>query len=196
MINEKYFYNEMNKLGEVFPQSNQKQRVLRCYGYIRDLPEEALSEMINTFIDEFKTPPLPKDFETAAKAWKRSFYLKNGYYYANKDKSHEQIESNDIECSYCLDVGIVLGTFHDQDRFNLFKCNCQLGKSSSIQIPEWDSMLRTVYKKTHLPLNWFYPQIKQNDSDIELFTNLNEIIKEYKCKLLEAENTWKELGFK
>lgn len=183
------FVNEINRLSSVFQNVNAPEKLKRYALYIGDLPIEGIKEIVNNFIDTFKTTPLPSDFEKASREWRKQYFLKTGIYYGEA-ASPKEVES----CKTCQDMGVIYAKAFDGDpELVFFRCACFEGNKISFRIPIFTQQLKTLYKALEWPTLWFKP------SDGEISQEMNSPfwgkVKEHLKRMRESEVYWASKGY-
>lgn len=169
-------------------------KMQRCFGYVSELPQPAVKEIIEDMIDNERFAPLPVDFEKKASAWKRNFFLKNGYYYG---ETGTQVISEKIDCDWCLDTGLTKIVHHAKSEFaKLMRCSCERGNVSGDVMPKWDNELQAAYRREKLTIDWFNPKIDSSQSEETQFYKIYSKVEEWQQIKLKSSNYWIDLGYK
>lgn len=185
-LNKQIFLRQLESLIEVFPTLKSKNRIDRIFWFMKDLPENGFVEIFNSMIDNFKFAPTPNDFHEASVAWKK----KNNFY------QKFDVDYVKVDCDYCNDTGIVLSKNIYGSENNLMRCDCSSGLENDKKLPQWSSDLRQAFQKTKCPLEWFKPEIDQEDSDKKLVSKIWSKLEAWQLKILNSEKYWMNLGYK
>lgn len=172
---------------ECFPQLKSKNKVDRIYFFLKDIPEIGIKQICQTILDNFRQTPIPNDFHEAAQAWRRR---------NNFSKPQETIEPIAVDCNFCNDTGIVLAKHINDDKYNIMRCDCNSGLMNQKKMPPWDNGLLQAFKKTKCPIEWFKPDVNENDSDKKIYKSIYEKLVIYQEKIKKAEKYWSDLGYK
>ena len=193
LVNQE-FLKMMNTLQGRWQEINNKAMLPRYYNAVKDLPKDALRSITEDLLDNSAKFPLPKDFFAAASAWKKSFFLQNGYYFG-------QEFGNDAAsaplCSWCLDCGITKIEHHNADGFKqLMRCGCATGSTSNAKLPQWDSELSGAFKRVAVAPEWFNPMTNNAETVSTSEKKLFDKVLEWQRIVAKAAQYWADQGFK
>jgi hypothetical protein len=193
-ITQNQFLTQMNRLATTWKDINTAERTPRYFLAVKDLPNEAVKEIINNLLDSASKMPLPKDFQGLASEWRKNFFLKNGHYYGTEKDAVSDI--NSIDCKTCFDCGILKIKHHQPDAFKqLMLCDCEAGTRSTALMPQWDSSVSGAFVKLAIDPTWFNPHASEQETLEESEKKVFKKVMEWKKIVKKSEIYWKDLGF-
>lgn len=164
----------------------------RCFQFMKDLPHSAMSEAVESILDNFRFCPLPKDFGEAALAWRQRFVQEHGFAYGTVSKEKQEPEP----CSDCMDTGYMFCKLTEELPETLVFCHCEIGgdksKSDSNFVPRWE---RGIYDKAYgfikipFPTEKFIPKGPTNFGKENLKSN--ETVVWWTNRKRQARDWWK-----
>lgn len=183
----------MNKLQTRWQDINNVALVSRYSAAVKDLPKDALRQIGDDLLDNSSKMPLPKDFLAAASEWRKSFFMKNGYYYGqelNPDLAPAPL------CSWCFDCGITKIEHHNPDGFKqLMRCGCAAGSTSNAKMPQWDNSVSGAFKRVAIDPAWFNPHANSTEELERSEKKLWAKVQEWQRIVGKASKYWADLGF-
>lgn len=189
------FTKQMNRMTSTWQGITNVDRMPRYYRVMKDLPLEAMKEIVDRLLDSSTKMPLPKDFMDSASEWRKTYFLKYGHTFGT-----EKIGSHDdtaIECEICFDCGITKIEHLTPSSFKgLMRCSCAAGKKSTALIPQWSNDVAGAFKRVAIDPKWFNPHANETESLIDSEKRVFNKVMEWKRILTKSENYWSELGYK
>src|SRR6478752_3067575 len=111
LVNPKVFEQGLEMIVQVFGDNAIRgPRLARiksiCEGRISD---KGFIEICNIICDNFRSVPLPNDFDKAINDWNKAYFAKNGKRYFDEERAIE-VQYVKIDCEKCNDLGLVVIT--------------------------------------------------------------------------------------
>ena len=176
------FYTGMDKIAKTFGQKHYgEDRRDLILNYVKMLPDPEFDKIIESMLATFKmgSPPLPKDFEDAAKL------VRNRIYDEHKEGSiQRRSESDRPDCMDCGDLGLAEAHEKGAEFCIHFKCHCQKGDLQNYKIPKWG---KDYYGKYTLLQAWPDRLKKWVPSE---GVSMGSLIEEYSARLKISEDYW------
>jgi len=151
------------------------------FNYVKMIPSKDFEGIIENMLATFKmgSPPLPKDFENAAKI------VRNRIYDESRDGAvQRRAESNRPDCYDCSDLGLAEAQERESEFCVHFKCHCKKGDEQKYIIPKWSK----DYYGSYILLQAWPDRIKKWMPS-ETVT-LADLISEYSARLQMSEEYW------
>lgn len=99
------------------------------------------------------------------------------------------IRSRDPEsCKACDELGIIRVKDLTDGIETLMRCDCQDGKNSLRDLPQWEPKLSSIFEKSKCPVDWFKPE-KSGD----VMESVLQKVEYWNAKLSIAEQYWKSV---
>jgi hypothetical protein len=186
------FTKQMNRMSSTWQGITNVDRMPRYYRVVKDLPLNALKEIVDSLLDSSTKMPLPKDFLSLASEWRKSYFQQHGHAYGYELKTPEE----EILCKLCFDCGIVKIEHHEPDGFKqLMRCDCPAGANSRALMPQWSSDLAGAFKRVAIEPKWFNPLVSESESLETSEKKLFAKVKDWKRIVIKGEKYWEGLGY-
>lgn len=196
-MHPKLFAKGLEMISQVFGDTPTKGPRL---GRIKSLCDGRISgdgfvEICEALCDNSRYAPLPGDFDKGVVEWRKNFQRIHGRSYS-EDGDIIEAQYTVIDCDKCNDLGFVHITHRVPSDFEcLMKCTCTTLSSHEAKLPEWDAGLSGAYICKPCPIEWFKPEIKEDDPDAKVFSKIMERVDFFQNKKIQAQKHWSNLGF-
>lgn len=190
-MNQRLFTEQLNRLIGTFSETAFKpERIRAISNIVESIPEPWLKEIVDTFIDNFKYAPLPKDFREAVYALRKS------------NKVYEDIETvYTTGCVDCYDMGFLFCKFSASEPTTLAICHCPAGEAEQgvftqkdLIIPKWEvGKFDQVFGfiKLPFPVKWFKPEVPDEfDAESFLMGAMDEKVSKWSQFRTTANQYW------
>lgn len=180
------FLELMNNLNQIWPGINNKSRLRKYFQYLEKLPEKSWDDISDSLMDNFRTMPLPKDFQEAALVWKKA-----NNYFSNSD----QEISIAFDCSKCMDSGVLFIKVKTTEPTVFVFCECCHG-SSNLQVynemmPQWNKTFHQMgFEIQPFDADFFKPKI-QGEITVKKIATTVEI---FRKKIYESRDYFNNLS--
>lgn len=145
------FRIQMGRMYSLFGEKTYPQeRLESIWQFCQDLPDHVFRQMVNSFIDDAKSAPLPKEFKSLA----ASYFAKNRGF----NQEPETKPSAQARCWDCGDSGNAFANKKSNGASYVFRCHCRIGGDRpKAQGAQWSAHFEAEYE--------LQPLYKKNQGD-------------------------------
>jgi hypothetical protein len=190
----KDFTQQMNRMTSTWTSITNVDRMPRYYRVVKELPLEALKEIVDRLLDSSTKMPLPKDFMDQASEWRKNYFNTNGHVYGTEKGF---VEADQIGCKVCFDCGIMKIEHHQPSEFKqLMRCSCEKGSVSMAKMPQWSHDVAAAFKKVAIDPKWFNPHANETEDLINSEKKLYAKVMAWRSIVEKSEIYWDSMGYK